>query len=100
MQQRIAAALFVAAVAFAPIARANQLVIARPVSVSAMDPGFLREPATVVDNVFDTMAGRDAAMQLVPDLALSWRATDDQTWEFQLRPDAALTNGENSPPTR
>ena len=51
-----------------------------------MDPGFLREPATVVDNVFDTLVGRDAAMQLVPDLALSWSAVDEQTWEFRAAP--------------
>jgi peptide/nickel transport system substrate-binding protein len=80
-------------IATAPV-HANQLVIARAVSVSAMDPGFLREPATVVDNVFDTMVGRDAAMKLVPDLALSWSSVDDQTWEFKLRPGVLFQNGE------
>ncbi len=94
MQQRIAAALFLAAIAVAPGANAGQLVIGRAVSVSAMDPGFLREPATVVDNIFDTMVGRDAAMKLVPDLALAWKATDDETWEFQLRPNVLFQNGE------
>jgi peptide/nickel transport system substrate-binding protein len=96
MQQRIAWALRVllAAMACASGANAGQLVIGRAVSVSAMDPGFLREPATVVDTVFDTMVGRDAAMKLVPDLALAWKATDDQTWEFELRPDVQFQNGE------
>ena len=55
-------------------AAATQLVIARAASPSGMDPAFLREPATLVDNVFDTLVGRDAKLKLVPDLALSWTA--------------------------
>jgi peptide/nickel transport system substrate-binding protein len=96
MQHRSTSALVVAtwAIAFAASASAGQLVIARSVSVSAMDPGFLREPATVVDNLFDTMVGRDQAMKLVPDLALAWKPLDNQTWEFQLRPDVQFQNGE------
>jgi peptide/nickel transport system substrate-binding protein len=73
---------------------ASELTIARAVSPSAMDPGFLREPATLVDNVFDTLVGRDAAMKLVPSLALSWTAIDPQTWEFKLRPGVTFQNGE------
>ncbi|HEY2132310.1 MAG TPA: ABC transporter substrate-binding protein [Acetobacteraceae bacterium] len=74
---------------------ASELVIARAASPSGMDPAFLREPATLVDNVFDTLVGRDAKLKLVPDLALSWTALDPQTWEFKLRPDVTFTNGEN-----
>jgi peptide/nickel transport system substrate-binding protein len=75
-------------------AAASELAIARASSPATMDPGFLREPATLVDNVFDTLVGRDAGMKLVPDLALSWRAIDPQTWEFRLRPGVRFTNGE------
>jgi peptide/nickel transport system substrate-binding protein len=75
-------------------AAASELVIARAVSPSGMDPAFLREPATLVDNVFDTLVGRDAKLKLVPDLALSWTALDPQTWEFKLRPGVTFTNGE------
>ena len=74
--------------------RANELDVGRAASVSGMDPGFLREPATVVDNIFDTMVGRDAAMKLVPGLALSWQAVDETTWEFKLRPGVSFQNGE------
>ena len=75
-------------------AGANELDVGRAASVGGMDPGFLREPATVVDNIFDTLVARDAAMKLVPSLALSWRAVDDTTWEFKLRPGVLFQNGE------
>ncbi len=77
-----------------PAARAAELDIGRAASVAGMDPGFLREPATVVDNIFDTLVMRDPAMKLVPGLALSWRSLDDTTWEFKLRPGVSFTNGE------
>jgi peptide/nickel transport system substrate-binding protein len=90
---RLALALALAAAMAAP-AGAAELVIGRASSPATMDPGFLREPATLVDNVFDTLVGRDAKLKLVPDLALSWRAVDAQTWEFKLRPGVTFTNGE------
>ena len=34
---------------------ASELTIGRPISTSGMDPGFLREPATIIDNIFDTL---------------------------------------------
>jgi peptide/nickel transport system substrate-binding protein len=70
------------------------MTIARATSAATLDPGFLREPATLVDNVFDTLVARDAAMKLTPGLALSWRAVDDVTWEFRLRPGVSFQNGE------
>jgi len=33
-------------------------------------------------------------MKLVPGLALSWRAVDDTTWEFKLRPGVSFQDGE------
>jgi peptide/nickel transport system substrate-binding protein len=89
----LAAAALAASVTTLP-ARAAELTIARAASTAGMDPGFLREPATLVDNVFDTLVMRDAEMKLVPGLALSWRAVDDTTWEFKLRPGVTFTNGE------
>jgi peptide/nickel transport system substrate-binding protein len=74
--------------------RQDELIIGRSAATTAMDPGFLREAATIVDNIFDTLVERDSAMKLVPGLALSWGAVDKQTWEFKLRPDVKFTNGE------
>lgn len=76
-------------------ARAATLVIGRATSAATLDPGFLREAATLVDNVFDTLVARDAAMKLAPGLALSWSAVDDTTWEFKLRPGILFQNGES-----
>ena len=73
---------------------ATELTIGRPISTSGMDPGFLREPATIVDNIFDTLILRDEGMNLVPGLAESWQAIDDQTWEFKLRRGVTFHNGE------
>ena len=72
----------------------TELTIGRPISTSGMDPGFLREPATIVDNIFDTLILRDEGMNLVPGLAESWQAVDDQTWEFRLRQGVTFHNGE------
>ena len=75
-------------------AEANAIVIARQVSTTAMDPGFLRESATLVDNIFDTLVMRDAGMKLVPGLAERWEAVDDITWMFHLRHGVTFQNGE------
>jgi peptide/nickel transport system substrate-binding protein len=87
----LAAAILVLAVG---PAFAAELTIARAASPAGMDPGFLREPATLVDNVFDTLVGRDAELKLVPGLALNWTAIDPTTWEFRLRPGVTFQNGE------
>ncbi|EOC0436945.1 peptide ABC transporter substrate-binding protein, partial [Cronobacter dublinensis] len=86
--------LSVALSLFAPLSQASSLTIAQPTSATAMDPGFLKEAATLVDNVFDTLVLRDAQMQLKPGLATHWEAVNDTTWQFDLRKDVKFTNGE------
>ncbi|MFD2174005.1 ABC transporter substrate-binding protein [Rhodobacter lacus] len=80
---------------FGLAAQAADLTIGRAASTTAMDPGFLRESATIVDNIFDTMVMRDKDMKLVPGLATSWKAIDDTTWEFTLREGVKFHNGED-----
>lgn len=75
-------------------AQDETLVIGRAASTNAMDPGFLREAATIVDNIFDTLVMRDDDMNLVPGLATEWTAVDDTTWEFKLRDGVTFHNGE------
>ena len=72
----------------------DSIVIARPMDVVGLDPGFLTESAVVVDNIFDTLVTRDKDMKLVPSLAQSWQQTAPDTWEFKLRPGVKFTNGE------
>ncbi|GGD21783.1 ABC transporter substrate-binding protein [Aureimonas glaciei] len=91
-------ALLMAATVLLPasplFAQEKDIVIARAASTVAMDPGFLRESATIVDNIFDTLVMRDDKMQLVPGLAESWTSIDDNTWEFKLRQGVKFHNGE------
>lgn len=75
-------------------AAADTLTIGRAASAATLDPGFLREPATLVDNVFDTLVSRDKDMKLAPGLALGWKSLDETTWEFTLRPGVTFQNGE------
>jgi peptide/nickel transport system substrate-binding protein len=79
----------------AAVAQEKAITIARQVSTTAMDPGFLREAATIVDNIFDTLVMRDKDMHLIPGLAESWTAVDDTTWEFKLRQGVKFHNGED-----
>jgi peptide/nickel transport system substrate-binding protein len=76
------------------VAQEKELVIGRSVSTNAMDPGFMREAATIVDNIFDTLVMRDTDMNLVPGLATEWRSIDALTWEFKLRDGVKFHNGE------
>ncbi|MBV6634367.1 MAG: ABC transporter substrate-binding protein [Mameliella sp.] len=80
--------------ATATFAQDDTLVIGRSASTNALDPGFLREAATIVDNIFDTMVMRDEDMKLVPGLATGWTSIDDTTWEFTLREGVTFHNGE------
>lgn len=92
--------LSVALSLFAPLSQASSLTIAQPTSATAMDPGFLKEAATLVDNVFDTLVLRDAQMQLKPGLATHWEAINDTTWQFDLRKDVNLPTASQSMPRR
>ena len=90
----LAASALVAGLFTAGAATASDLTIGRPTSPATFDPGFLKEPATLVDNIFDTLILRDADMKLTPGLALSWKAVDDTTWELKLRPNIKFHDGE------
>lgn len=99
LKARLLKALALAAAVLLPVgaasAQESEITIARQVSTTAMDPGFLREAATIVDNIFDTLVMRDKEMKLVPGLAESWTAIDDTTWEFKLRQGVKFHNGED-----
>lgn len=44
--------------------------------------------------MFDALTRIDTDGHVVPELALSWTATSDTTWDFKLRPDVMFSNGE------
>ena len=88
----LGALLFAAASAQAP---AQDLTIGLGRAVTSIDPHFHNTGPnnSVAAHVFDRLVHQDARQRLVPGLALSWRAIDDLTWEFRLRPGVRFHDG-------
>ena len=80
----LAASLLAVAV---PASAAAGLKIGLSADVSSLDPHYLNIAPNIslASHLFDTLVLVDANGKLVPGLAISWRATDDTTWEFKLR---------------
>jgi peptide/nickel transport system substrate-binding protein len=72
------------------------LVVAQSADIATSDPAKNTGLATiaVLANIYDTLVRRDAALNLKPGLALSWRPVDATTWEFKLRKGVKFHNGE------
>jgi len=90
----IAVLAFACALAAAPLSAA-ELSIGLGADVTSMDPHFhnLTPNSNVGQHIFETLVARDAAGKLKPGLAESWRAVDDQTWEFKLRKGVKFHDG-------
>ena len=56
-----------------------------------MEAGGLRLGSRVAST---RMSFLDADGKLLPMLAVSWRALNDTTWEFKLRPGVKFSNGQ------
>jgi peptide/nickel transport system substrate-binding protein len=89
------AALLLAAVPYAAGAQPAQITISQPAEATTMDPGRSTQVLTVnyFYNLYDALTRWDASLQLQPGLATSWRALDDTTWEFTLRPGVRFHDG-------
>lgn len=74
----------------------NQLVVGVPDPIHTLDPAAyrLRTLQIIAKNMFDSLTTRDADMKVVPQLAESWRAIDDNTWEFKLRKGVTFHNND------
>ncbi|MFX8778265.1 ABC transporter substrate-binding protein, partial [Acinetobacter baumannii] len=48
---------------------------------------------TIAAHIFDRLVDQDEQQRLIPGLATSWRAIDDTTWEFKLRPGVTFHDG-------
>jgi peptide/nickel transport system substrate-binding protein len=75
----------------------NKLVICIPSPIISLDPTNYRDRNTqmVLKNMFDSLTTRDGNMKVVPQLAESWEALDDTTWEFKLRRGVKFHNGDD-----
>jgi peptide/nickel transport system substrate-binding protein len=86
-----------AAVAFClpAVAFGAELRIGLAEAPSALDPHYHDDaPNNVVRrHIFDSLVYTDAALRLAPGLATSWRALDDNRWEFKLRQGVRFHDG-------
>jgi len=73
----------------------NRLTICTYSPVVSLDPTNYRSRDTqiVLKNMFDSLTTRDADMNVVPQLAQSWQALTDTTWELTLRRGVKFQNG-------
>jgi peptide/nickel transport system substrate-binding protein len=90
------AALLVLLLAAAPAWAQDELRVAIPWTPENLDPTMnlssLRSQVGV--SVFDSLVGRDADDKIVGELAESWRALDDRTWQLKLRRGVTFHNAE------
>lgn len=80
----------------AGMAAAQSLTIGLASEPTAADPHYHK--VTTNDafsaHIFESLINRNAQMELIPGLAQSWRAVDDNTWELKLRQGVKFSNGE------
>ena len=76
-------------------AQPTQITIVQPAEATTMDPGRSTQVLTVnyFYNLYDSLLRWDTALQLQPGLATAWRAVNDTTWEFTLRPGVKFHDG-------
>lgn len=75
---------------------AGELRVALPWTPENLDPTMNLSSirAKVGVSMFDSLVGRDADNRIVPQLAESWKALDDRTWQFRLRRGVVFHDGE------
>ena len=78
-------------------AEGNTIRVAFPAPVATLDPAKFRVGGLEYNYahcVFNRLTAQDAKLQVIPELAASWEATEDlKVWTFHLRPDVKFHNG-------
>lgn len=75
----------------------SQLVVDDSASPSNLDPGLQYNPESyiVYRNIFDQLLSRKPGSGAVaPDIAVSWKAVNADTWRFVIRKGVKFTNGQ------
>ncbi len=95
----LAAALSVSCLIGAPLVQAETLRWARSGDSLTLDPHAQNEGPThaLAHQLYEPLLQRDMAGQIIPGLATSWRALDDNpnVWRFQLRAGVKFHGGED-----
>jgi peptide/nickel transport system substrate-binding protein len=86
---------FLAALALSAGAFAQELRIGVASEPTSMDPHFhnLSPNNSMLSHIFESLVGQDDRQRMVPELAESWKAIDDTTWEFKLRRNVTFHDG-------
>ncbi|MFN6999136.1 MAG: ABC transporter substrate-binding protein [Elioraea tepidiphila] len=79
----------------AATAQAQSITIAVEAPITSVDPHYhnLSPNNGLADVIFGALVNYDERVRPQPGLAVSWRAVDDTTWEFRLRPNVRFHNG-------
>lgn len=82
--------------AFSGATGAADLRVGFTLDALTLDPGNHRnrETETILRNMYDGLLTRDSKMQVVPELAASYRQVDPTTYEFKLRQGVKFHTGE------
>ncbi len=93
MQTRLLVAL--CALLLYGAAPAADLSIGLGADVTSIDPHYhnLTPNNNIAEHIFETLVTKDPRSVLKPALAISWKAIDDLTWEFKLRPGVKFHDG-------
>ncbi|WP_192459535.1 ABC transporter substrate-binding protein [Musicola keenii] len=87
--------LFASLFALMPLAQAADLTIGLASFTTSMDPQFYVGGANsaMARNIFDGLVNQNEKQQITPALAVSWKALNDTTWQFKLRPNVKFHDG-------
>jgi peptide/nickel transport system substrate-binding protein len=75
--------------------KARDISIGLQAAITSMDPHYhnVGPNNAMSRHIFEGLVKTDDNQKLVPGLALSWRAINDLTWEFKLRPNVRWHDG-------
>jgi peptide/nickel transport system substrate-binding protein len=96
MRPRLLTALsLLIGLAVATPAWAQELRIGIAQEPSSVDPHFnlVGPDESLARHLFDSLILQDERQRLTPGLAISWRAVNERTWEFRLRPNVIFSDG-------
>ena len=79
------------------LSKGESIVVGISSTILSLDPTNHRDRDTqmVIKNMFDSLTTRDKHLLVVPQLAESWQAVDQTTWEFKLRKGVKFHNGDD-----
>lgn len=73
------------------------LTFANPADITTLDPqnNNVITTSAVLVNIYSKLVKRDAAGEIVPELATAWEQVNDTTWEFTLEEGVTFHNGDD-----